>query len=359
MNILEAFDLTGSAHSAARLAGGDPKTVRHWVAARDRGLPVGGPARRERLIDPFLDKVEEWVDRSKGHVRADVVHERLVAVGFDGDERTTRRAVAQAKARWQAGHRRTYRPWITEPGMWCQFDWGVGPVVPWAGGAPRATLLFCLWLAWSRFRVVIPTWDRTLPTLVACLDSTLRRIGGVPSYLLTDNEKTVTVEHVAGVAVRHPDIVATGRHYGTTVHTCVPFDPESKGGAEATVRIAKADLVPTSTNLRPGYGAFAELVAASDRFCQDVNGRAHRETGQVPATRLDVERTRLHPLPAAPHTLTLGTTRLVNSDQTVRFGSVRYSTPPGLVGAEVWVRADGDELVVVADLNALPVRPGW
>jgi hypothetical protein len=82
MNNLEAFDLTGSAHSAARLAGCDPKTVRHWVAQRDLGLPVGGPGRRERLIDPFLGKVEEWVDRSQGHVRADVVHERLVAVGF-------------------------------------------------------------------------------------------------------------------------------------------------------------------------------------------------------------------------------------------------------------------------------------
>jgi hypothetical protein len=225
MNILEAFDLTGCAHSAARLAGCDPKTVRHWVAARDLGLPVGGPGRRERLIDPFLDKVEEWVDRSKGHVRADKVHERLVAVGFGGDERTTRRAVAEAKARWRAGHRRTYRPWIAEPGMWCQFDWGVGPAVPWAGGPARATLLFCLWLAWSRFRVVIPTWDRTLPTLLSCLDMSLRRLGGAPTYALTDNEKTVTVEHVARVAVRHPEVVAAGRHYGIQVATCVPFDP--------------------------------------------------------------------------------------------------------------------------------------
>ena len=106
MEILAAFDLTGCAHSAARLVGCDPKTVRTWVDRRDRGLPVGGAGRRERLIDPFLDKVEEWVDRSKGHVRADVVHERLVAVGFDGDERTTRRAVAEAKARWRAGHGR-------------------------------------------------------------------------------------------------------------------------------------------------------------------------------------------------------------------------------------------------------------
>jgi transposase len=225
MNILEAFDLTGCAHSAARLVGCDPKTVRRWVDRRDRGLPVAGSARRERLIDPFLAKVEEWVDRSHGHVRADVVHQRLAAVGFDGDERTTRRAVAEAKARWRAGHRRTYRPWITEPGMWCQFDWGVGPVVPFAGGAPRATLLFCLWLAWSRFRVVIPTWDRTLPTLLACIDTSLRRLGGAPTYALTDNEKTVTVEHVARVAVRHPEVVAAGRHYGMQVATCVPFDP--------------------------------------------------------------------------------------------------------------------------------------
>jgi hypothetical protein len=359
MNILEAFDLTGSAHSAARLAGCDPKTVRHWVACRDRGLPVGGPARRERLIDPFLGKVEEWVDRSKGHVRADVVHERLVVVGFDGDERTTRRAVAEAKSRWRAGRARTYRPWIAEPGMWCQFDWGVGPLVPWAGGGPRATLLFCLWLAWSRFRVVIPTWDRTLPTLLSCVDTSLRRLGGAPTYALTDNEKTVTVEHVARVAVRHPEVVAAGRHYGIQVATCVPFDPESKGGSEATVRVAKADLVPTEANLLDAYPSMAALVAACDAFCDVVNGRRHRETAAIPAERLLVERERLHVLPSAPYAAALGETRLVNTDQTVRFGSVRYSTPPGLVGAEVWVRAAGDELVIVADLGSLALRPEW
>jgi transposase len=359
MNILEAFDLTGSAHSAARLAGCDPKTVRHWVARRDRGLPLGGPARRERLIDPFLAKVEEWVDRSDGHVRADVIHERLVAVGFAGDERTTRRAVAEAKARWRAGRQRTYRPWITEPGMWCQFDWGVGPLVPFAGGAPRSTLLFCLWLAWSRFRVVIPTWDRTLPTLLSCIDTSLRRLGGAPTYALTDNEKTVTVEHVARVAVRHPEVVAAGRHYGLQVATCVPFDPESKGGAEASVRIAKADLVPTEANLGEAYPDMTALVEACDAFCARVNERRHRETAAIPAERLGTERARLHVLPSAPYAGALGETRLVNTDQTVRFGSVRYSTPPGLVGAEVWVRAAGDELVVVADLGALARRPTW
>jgi transposase len=150
-------------------------------------------------------------------------------------------------------------------------------------GRPRATLLFCGWLAWSRFRVVLPTWDRKLGTLLACLDTTLRKVGGAPAFVLTDNEKTVTVEHVAGVPVRHPMIVAAGRHYGLTVHTCVPFDPESKGGSEATVRIAKADLVPTKANLRTGYNSFAELIEACEEFCVKVNTRLHRETHRIPA----------------------------------------------------------------------------
>ena len=244
MEILEAFDATGVAHSAAPLCGADPKTVRRYAQARDLGRPVMAPVLRPRLIDPFLEKIEEWVDRSKGKVRADKVHERLAAMGFGGNERTTRRAVAAAKARYRAGHRRTYRPWLTEPGLWLQWDWGKGPQVPGPDGTPRDTLLFCAWLAWSRFRVVIPVWDRTLPTLIACLDATLRRVGGVPVYALTDNEKTVTVEHVAGVPVRHPEIVAVGRHYGMTVHTCVPYDPETKGGSESTVRSPRLTWCP-------------------------------------------------------------------------------------------------------------------
>jgi transposase len=359
MEILEAYDTTGVAHSAASLCDADPKTVRRYVQARDLGRAVTGPAARPKLIDEFLGKVEEWVERSEGKVRADVVHERLAAMEFAGSERTTRRAVAAAKARYRAGHRRTYRPWITEPGLWLQWDWGKGPQVPGPDGQRRDTLLFCAWLAWSRFRVVIPVWDRTLPTLIACLDGMLRRVGGVPAYALTDNEKTVTVEHVAGVPVRHPEIVAVGRHYGMTVHTCVPYDPETKGGSEATVRVAKADLVPCEANLLEAYGSFAQLAAACERFCAVVNGRVHRETCAVPAARLEAERARLHPLPLVPHTAALGQTRMVGTDQTIRFGNVRYSTPPGLAGAEVWVRADGDELVVIADLAALPLRPDW
>ena len=66
MEILEAFDLLQCAHAAAELAGCDPKTVRRIVAMRDAGGDLSTTARRPTVVDPFLEKVEEWVDRSKG-----------------------------------------------------------------------------------------------------------------------------------------------------------------------------------------------------------------------------------------------------------------------------------------------------
>jgi hypothetical protein len=114
------------------------------------------------------------------------------------------------------------------------------------------------------------------------------------------------------------------------------------------VKIAKADLVPSDANLRPAYGSFAGLEGACREFCGRVNGRVHRETAVVPADRLAAEREMLHPLPAEPYALALGEERLVGDDQTVRFGSVRYSTPPGYTGTRVWCRVAGTELVITA-----------
>jgi hypothetical protein len=129
--------------------------------------------------------------------------------------------------------------------------------------------------------------------------------GRVPTYLLTDNDKTVTVGHVAGIPVRNPAAVQFGRHYGLTVATCVPYDPASKGGSESTVKLAKADLVPTEANLLPEYGSFAELEAACAAFCGQVNARPHRITRRPPAQMLAGERSRLHPVPAVPFTAAL------------------------------------------------------
>ncbi|MGH3446612.1 MAG: IS21 family transposase [Nocardioidaceae bacterium] len=350
MQILGAYDLTGSFRDAAELAGCSHHTVKRYVEGRMAGGRVDAPPVRPQLIDEFLSKVEEWVERSNGRVRADVAHEKLLALGYEGSERTTRRAVAMVKRSYRAGRVRVHRPWVTEPGMWLQYDYGDGPVID-----EVKTVLFVAWLAWSRFRVVIPLRDKTLPSVFAALDVTFRRLGGVPTYVLTDNEKTVTVEHVAGVPVRNPQLLGFAEHYSVVVHTCVPADPASKGGTEASVKISKADLVPRETNLRESYASFAELEGACEEFCEKVNTRSHRVTRRPPDQMLAEERGRLHPVPAHPHTVAFGTTRVVPPNTPmVSFEAGQYSVPHQLLGQTVWVRVHGrgtDEQVVITHVD--------
>lgn len=53
-----------------------------------------------------------------------------------------------------------------------QYDFGDGPVI-----AGRPTVLFCAWLAWSRYRIVIALRDRTVSSVFAALDALFRLLG--------------------------------------------------------------------------------------------------------------------------------------------------------------------------------------
>ena len=90
-----------------------------------------------------------------------------------------------------------FRPWLPERGLWFQWDYADGPLVE-----GRRSWLWFAWLAWSRFRVVLPIGDKTLPTVVACLDTTLRRFGGAPTYGLSDHEEDAHAGATTVPAVR-------------------------------------------------------------------------------------------------------------------------------------------------------------
>jgi transposase len=346
MEILNAYDLTGSYRAAAELCGCSHHTVKKAVEDRNAGLPPA--TRRARMIDDWRDVLEGWVSESKGKIRGDKAHEKLVALGYGGTDRTTRRALAEIKAQWRLGNTRVHRPWVTEPGLWLQYDFADGPLV-----AGRKIVLLVAWLAWSRYRVVIALRDRTAPSVFAGLDRIFRILGGAPTYLLTDNEKTVTTGHIAGVPVRNRAAVTFGRFYGISVLTCEPADPASKGGVENAVKLAKADIVPTETNLLPQYDSFADVEAGCAGFTAEINARVHRATGRCPVEMLTAERPTLHAIPDLPHTAALGVTRRVpDNTPMVTFEHCQYSLPATLLGHTVWVRHhDGTDEVVICALD--------
>ncbi len=105
MKILDAYDLTGSLRDAGELAGCSHHTVKHYVDRRAAGWELDQVAARPQLIDEYLPKVEEWVERSKGKVRADKAHEKLVAMGYKGSERTWSVVAAAPLGRSHGHHR--------------------------------------------------------------------------------------------------------------------------------------------------------------------------------------------------------------------------------------------------------------
>src|SRR5680860_351028 len=89
METLETFDLVESYRSAAELAGCSHHRVERYVGRRDGGAGPAYPVRRPSIVDGFREKITEWVTRSNGKIRADVVHEKLLTMGHPGSERAT------------------------------------------------------------------------------------------------------------------------------------------------------------------------------------------------------------------------------------------------------------------------------
>ena len=107
-------------------------------------------------------------------------------MGYRGSERSTRRAVAEVKVAWRAGRRRRYRPWIPEPGMWLQWDWGDGPGIR---GAEDPAVLGVAGL------VPVPRGDPGLGPAAGHPD------------LVHRTRRSATAEHIAACLRRFNDLI--------------------------------------------------------------------------------------------------------------------------------------------------------
>jgi len=170
-------------------------------------------------------------------------------------------------------------------------------------------------------------------------------------------KRLLTECHIAGIALSNQAMLSACHYYGVTIATCVPYDPESKGGSESSVKLAKADIVPTEANLAAAYLSFAELEEACEDTMARFNERVHSLTRQRPVDMMLTEREYFHRVPPEPYTAPFGESRSVSWSSTVTFRGSRYSVPAGSGVERVWVRVQGKEVVIVqADPNQGQVR---
>ncbi|MEV4415693.1 IS21 family transposase [Catellatospora sp. NPDC049609] len=341
LDIINAYEETGSLRAAAALCGTTHKTVSRVLARRAAGQR---PGRRRSpapgLAEPYEDLIFDKVKSTDGRITAKRLLPIARAAGYEGSARTFRRTVAEQKARWKR-LRRVYRPWAPTPGEHLLIDYGTVTKGPNAG-----LKIFTAVLAWSRWRFVRFTRDESLETTLRMLAECFEAAGGVPAIVLADRMGCLKGGVVANVVVPTAGYVRFAAHYGFRPDFCEAKDPESKGAVEAAVRLAKSDLVVPAEDFG---GDLSVANAAAVAWCAEINAIKHSETQAIADERLTIERDVLRTLPSLRLEGRRGVARKVDKLSTVRIGSARYSVPHRLVGQHVEVATVEDRIEVWHD----------
>ena len=187
MEILNAYDLTGSYRAAAELCGCSHHTVKKAVEDRNAGVPPA--TRRARMID-------DWRDPGKMGRRFEGKDPRRQSPRTTAWRWDTPAPTAPPDVRWLRSN--PNGDWAIHgcigPGS-PNPDCGCSTTSPTAARGRAASGAAVAWLAWCRYRVVIALRDRTAPSVFAGLDRFFRIVGGAPTYLLTD----YVARHIIGL----------------------------------------------------------------------------------------------------------------------------------------------------------------
>jgi len=269
-------------------------TVRRYL----RGEAVKKPDRkgpgRPRKLAPYEDWLQRRVEGAKPiRIPATVLHREIVAMGYDGTERTVRRFVATL---YPDPPPEPVIRFETAPGHQAQMDWGEYRL------GKRKVYAFVGVLGYSRWLYVEYVDSMRSEVLVACHRNMLADFGGIPREILYDNMKTVVIQRDAYGRGRHrfqDDIWSFAGDCGYRPRLCQPARPQTKGKVERSINyIASSFFHPFVTRLAmegrvPGL---EELNAEVHHWRATVaNVRIHGTTGEQPKARLAADQAAMVP----------------------------------------------------------------
>ena len=340
-----------SGRQIARALRIDPKTVRKLLKEHEARLERGDdvlarelPTRhtpRPSKLDPYTDRVHALLtDPKLPGITARRVFEILGDEGFDGGYSIVRDHVRKMRPKEA---QKAYDPVVLPPGKQAQFDWSPYDLP----GCGIAVNSFSLALHYSSYQFVDFALDRTRPTLLRLFVAALDDLGGVPSEIVFDSEKTVVDRWEMGRPVVNLTFLDFAAYYGFEVHVAPRNDGAYKGGVERTHWTVEKNFLNGRTFIDL-EDARRRLLAWRDRFA------AERQHGTKRRTRLDMyleEKPSLAPLPSHPYDTSEVVWRIADGFHRVLFETTTYSVPRQFVGHRLCVRAT-DELVRVYDGGA-------
>lgn len=292
----------------------------------------------------------------KGITNSAVCHERLQEVGFPGSITTVKNYIAAhrdlipAKRQLVAPQGNRGRRYITGPGEAFQMDWGFAKVED-SSGAEFEVACFAMICHHCGQRYVEFFPNAKQENLFIGMIHAFRYMG-VPTYVLTDNMKSVVIRRdFEGRPIWQKDYESFMSTVGFQTKLCKPRHPFTKGKVERLIRFVKENFLAGRS-----FHNVSELNRAALDWCQNQNSCYHRMIGGVPQDLhyLKCVET-VRPLPENPSLVFyLCPERRISFDGFVNYEGRRFGVPGSYTGSTARVMRDNELIYIYsADLSSL------
>jgi transposase len=309
------------------------RTIAKYIVAPAQ---TAAPRQRSSKLDPFKSTIAEFLEQDP-HVRATVIAQRLRPLGFSGGLSILKDYLHGVRA--QASAPRAYVRMEPGPGERFEVDWGHFDALSYQGHA-RKLYAFCLVECHSRKLYLEFAHSQSFETFVRCHIHAFRFMGGIARELWFDNLATAVAEHDGNLVRFHPRFLAFAREYGFFPRACHVRAAWEKGKIERAIGYTRTNFWPLRS-----FTDLADINSQALQWLNEVaNRRRHRETGQTPQERFQLEA--LHSLPVITPDYRDTVEALVHKDLRIAFDGNRYCVPPRYVGRHLTIKADASSLTI-------------
>jgi transposase len=330
-----------------RRTGRSRNTVR--AALRAPQPPSYGPrAPRPSKLDAFKPQIHELLRSSEGQIPSQVIRERITDLGFCGGKTIVDDYVRELRPVFAPP--RTFQRTHYEPGELVQFDlWEPSAPIPVGHGQTRRGYVVTSCSGYSRAGAGALIFSKEAPDILWGMARCLGQLGALPGKAVWDREGAI---HRGGGQPTDAFAGFCGQ-LGLGWVILDPGDCQAKGMLERL-----HDFIERSFEPARSFANELDYQHQLDGwFDARANARLHRTTRAVPAQRLEIERERMRPLPAALPDTDRRFVLRVPAQPYLRFDTNDYSLDPRQAGRRVEVCISQREISAVAlDTGELAAR---
>ncbi len=332
---LKEFGMSQNA-VAAQLGINRGTVRRYWNMSAEEYSRYSCSVRRISILERYKDVIVEWIMRFPCISSAQICDWLRENYPYDFKERTVSRYVRTLREELGILKSAPPREYCAveelPPGFQTQVDFGEMSM-PNAGGKGSTKVRFAAFvLSHSRYKFVY-FQSRPFHTvdLITAMNACFAYFGGMTEEYVFDQDSVVCVSENAGDIVYTHEFESFRQRCGFKVHLCRAADPESKGKIENVVRYVKHGFL--ENRLYPFDDSTLNHCGIS-WLERTANAKQHGTTHKVPAEVFSDEREHLRLLPDTVERCSAVILRTVRKDNTIVYGSNRYSLPIGTYTAQ-------------------------